>query len=206
MDNKKQQESEVMVEEKATNNRNNNIALWLIIAAIILAIAAFLAWFFTNGTETRSSNGGSVEDSSSVVCKATDPEDAFFDSSEAKEIKHEISMTIRGDKLDDLLYVYGGVYDSEKDAENARATLHKDYNIYMSEHGVDAEKYNPVFNYVGTEVTVSLYVERGKLVMGAAPVFFLTGEEFGSINNGKNSADDLKKIYESKGFTCDYNE
>lgn len=184
---------------------NKSLVAYAIFIALVMGMVFLVIWILTNKDETRTSQGGPDSSISALNCDSSSPStEAFFTSTSAQTQKHSIKISFVADRVRDLSYVYNGVFNSEKVAENSRAELNAKYNLYMSDNGARAESYNPVFNFSKTRVDISIYADGGKLDIALAPIFFMTNEEFSKIKT--YSKDEVKKIYDEKGFTCKYHE
>ena len=155
--------------------------------------------------ETRTSKVIDNTTMGALHCTSTNPEEPFFAPDGVLENEHEIKITFNGDLADKFSYNYYGTFNSESIAEGARTRLHANYNIYMGNNGKDQESLYPTFDYVGEKVKINLFAEREKtLNLITAKLFFLSSGEVTNLKN--NSADDLKKIYEKRGFSCTFKE
>ncbi|MBR2831091.1 hypothetical protein IKE83_01910, partial [Candidatus Saccharibacteria bacterium] len=127
-------------------------------------------------------------------------DEPFFKSDTAQRYTHEIRATFKGDKLDDISYVYEATYNSPEAVESANAALHADYNTYMGENNQNQGMLEPIFANLKSKLKVSLYGNRSKLNDVTVKFFFLEPAEVQEM--GKNDMDKLEKLYKEKGFSC----
>ena len=173
----------------------------------VVAIAALVAWglySFFNGNETYVSGGNEGESVSALDCKATAVSNPFFVSNTAQSVTHEIKVTFADGKANKLSYNYYGTYETPALAETANATLHADYNIYMGENGLSAERLYPTFVAVDNTVKINLFAEKGKLDVPTGKIFFLKADE--AVDFFTYSSTVVSKIYNVQGFNCVYGE
>ena len=62
----------------------------------------------------------------------------------------------------------------------------------------------PTFSVVENRLKISLYTEYRKLNTMNAILFFINADEYQGL--GDYSVDDLKNLYENKGFSCEMSE
>lgn len=171
-----------------------------VLASIVGAIALIVIWLLTNQHETRVSTTTDMGNYSSLICTSSSPNEPFFVSKNVQRFTHELTIMFTNEYLNDMSYKYEGVYNSEGTAETAMSEMHVDYNKYMATGGVYQEKLNPIFMTDKTKVRISLYAEPEKLNNVVARLFFLSDEDLSKL--GEYSQDDLKELYEKKGFSC----
>ena len=185
-----------------------SLATKLLIAALLLAVVAGIAWLLTSQTETRVSRKVGENEYGSLECTIGSMNEELAPVIEPKDLgesmKYSIRMLFENGELSSISYTFDGVYAAETVAENVRASLHADYNKYMGNNGVSAESLNPVFMHDGHDVKISFYAERKKLSSAVAPVFLISRDEYGRMNDF--SLDNMQKLYEGKGFTCNAQE
>lgn len=177
----------------------------IIIVALIAAFVIFLIIILNGRKETVTTTTTEKDKNSTVVCKTDKSiESGVFDFRGPKEHKHEIKVMLLNDKMDKISYTYSGTYESNKDAENAHAFLHASYNEYMGKFSQKASTFSPNFNNAGTEATINLFGQAGDINSYTGKLFFLDSNEYYKAKS--LSSDMLKKLYENKGFSCDYQE
>lgn len=191
------------LEKKSKNKKAMSlVATWIVILAVVIAVVAFFMVNFRS-TETYMSTSSDGATVGSLSCTAVNPENPFFASS-AQNSNHELKITTRGQAKDKISYVYNGEYASNAAAETAGSSLHADYNIYMGENGIYQESLYPTFSVVENRLKVSLYTEFDKINSVTARLFFINADEFHELND--YSVEDMKVLYESKGFLCEMSE
>ena len=187
-------------------NKTQNKKVWsmvatgIVILAVVIAAIAILSGFFKN-EETYISTKTTDAKVGALSCKASQPVDPFFVSNTVLNNDHELKVTYSGGGIDKINYTYNGEYASNDAANNARSLLHADYNIYMGEN---AESLYPTFSVVENKLKISLYTEYRKLNTKNAILFFINADEYQGL--GDYSVDDLRNLYENKGFSCEMSE
>ena len=186
------------------SNRKKQQALYIgVIICILVAVAAILCLLFT-GKETRTSDSRNVYSTDMLSCKSTEPEGAFFVAENAVDNKHEIKVTYENEKPAKISYTLTGNQDTEKAAEQAIASLHAKYNKYMAQYSLDPEALEPIFSDVKEAFKISLIADVDKINTATGALFFLDSTETLKLKNHANG--DLEKIYETKGFSCEFSK
>ena len=184
-----------------SRKNNNKISIWHVVCLmLILFLVGFVIILLTNHSETRiSSSFGNVE-TSALECRSTGPKDPFFVSKKAQRFEHVLRLIFKEDRVVQLSYDYNGVYNNEQVARDAEAAMHTDYNKYMNEIGVNAERLSPNFTAVKSKVKMSLYLDFSNVSSKLMPIFFMNDEDYNRIDKLGNA--DFKTMFEEKGFTC----
>ena len=192
------------VEEK----KYRSLVIKILLLILILMVVAGIVWLLTSQTETRVSNKMGENEYGSLECTIGSMTAELAPVIEPKDLgesmKYNIKMLFENGGLSTISYAFEGVYVSEDTAEHVRASLHADYNKYMAGNGVNPEGLNPIFAHDGHDVRISLYAERKKLSSVVAPVFLISRDEYGRMNDF--SLEGMQKLYKSKGFSCDAHE
>ena len=183
---------------------SNNLIIGTIILSVITVLVLIVVWALTNSKETVISDDVDYGSISSLSCESSSAEGFFFKPYGAIRVNHRIVMTFIGQALNSASYSFLGTYNSDMKAESAEAWLHGAYNEHFKAAGINPESYSPNFSSVGSKVTISVYSERNKMNNIVMQVFNMDAETFSRIND--LNADDLKKFYEGKGFTCTFHE
>jgi len=170
------------------------------ILILIIGLILIIIWLLTFEKESISTTEPENTNYASLECTSSSPTNPFFSSSTVQRFTHEIKVLISNNKIKEMSYRYDGTFNSSDAAESARAWMHTDYNKYMQANNVYQEILNPVFSVQKSKVTVSLYAESKKINLTVARLFFIDENDFESIDD--YTAEDLKKLYESKGFSC----
>lgn len=192
---------------EATKSKKNNKLRYpeIVIGLVITVFIAAVTFLITNRTETYTSGGDTNVSIGSLRCRSSNVTEPFFESPSALSYVHEVKVTFDGNGVDKLSYVYEGTYGSEQAADQARSEMHASYNKYMGSKGLDQESLYPTFHYDGATAKINLYAEREKgLNATTATLFFLNADEYVKINEYTTEA--LKKVYEEKGFSCDFDK
>ncbi len=188
-----------------SEKEKNNSAIVRILAIIVLVgLIIMVAWILSNGKETRETTEVGQGDYNALTCTSSTVENAFFASSDAQRFSHEVKVLFYGESLKELSYRYDGTFSSNSVAENVEAWMHADYNMYMGKNGVYQESLNPVFSVNKSKLIVSLYAEAKKFNLAVAKLFFVDEENFAKLDSYK--ANDYKKMYEEKGFSCEIHD
>lgn len=189
-----------------SKNKTKNKKIWSTVATGIVVLAVLVAlvavfWDFFKSKETHISNKTTDIKVGVLNCEAGQPVDPFFASNTVLNSDHELKVIYGGGGIEKINYIYNGEYASNDAADKAGSQLHADYNIYMSK---DAESLYPTFSVVENKLKISLYVEYRKLNTKNATLFFMNADEYQDL--GDYSIDDLKSLYENKGFSCEISE
>lgn len=167
---------------------------------LLAAVAAILCLLFSS-KETKISDNDGNSSISVLDCKVSDPTvESFFESKDAINNEHEIKITYRGDEVDKISYTYVADFASEKDADEANATLHAKYNKYMAQYSLEPAKLGPTFTVVNSSFKVNLFADTSKINFAVAGLFFLDTGDIELLEGGK--IEDLRKVYFQKGFNC----
>lgn len=190
-----------MVKEK--QKKNKRIIVKTLVFAILVAIIAGIIWLLTNQREEYTSTNIKKEESSFLNCKASylpEGEGLVLKPKEAESSNYMIKMLFEEEKLNSIAYNFDGSYETKEKAENVMAILHADYNKYMGSNGLSTETLNPIFTHNENRVKVSFYAERKNLNLIVAPIFLIDKDEYGGMT--EFSLENLKALYEGKGFSC----
>lgn len=188
------------------NNEKNGLTMKVLCVALIAGVIIFIVWVLTYKKEEYRTTEIANGDYTTLKCDSTSPDSPFFVSQNVQRFTHEIKTLFVGERIKEMSYRYDGVYNSDETAEHAMAVLQKNYYEYMESFSLSPESLNPVFSVNKSKSTISLYAEAKKLNAAVARLFFVQGEDFDVFNSDKNSPESLKKVYESKGFTCNFYE
>ena len=168
--------------------------------AVIMVIICVVIWLLTHKNEEHYTISKDDVETTSLECKSTSLEDAFFTSSMVQRYEHLFKFLFKDDRLAQASYDYSGVYNSENAAEGASADMQTKYFKYMQDNGHSNVDLKPNFAPVKSKLKISLYWDLSKVTGVAAPVFLMTDEEYNSLD--KSGRSEVKKIYEEKGFSC----
>lgn len=182
--------------------KKSGIVKWVGLILIIIIIVVII-WLlrpkesYTPG-EDRVTRVGSLE------CSGVNVADPFFISETAQNSTHEIKSTFKNNRLEDALYTFISTYNSADAVEAANASLHAEYNTYMGKNFTNPEILTPVFSNIKSKLQITLYADKGEIDPVTARLFFLSAEDYAVIS--QSTPNQIKNIYESKGFTCTYYE
>jgi len=184
-----------------TEKKTNRIDLTKTFLLMLIILAAgTVIWLLTNRTETHITETIKDEEKNSLACKTSHPDDPFFVAERAQNYTHEVKLLFGDEQIREASYKYESTFSSHELAENALANMHVQYNKYLSESDVNPESYNPVFSTDKTKFRISIYAEMNKFNSAVARLFFINQDEFSKI--GSMSIEQLKELYEGKGFSC----
>ena len=182
-------------------SKNNKILTLVLIGVGLIALAIFIA-ILVNGSETRTSEPQESNSISAVHCTAGGIEDAFFYSDKVNTIENEIKVTYNNDKIDKMYYSYNGTYRSSDVVHEDEVRLHAKYNTYMGENGQKIEDLNPAYDEMNNKLHIGFYTDNFDKINEATSVFFFINKD--DISKVKKySIEEMKKYYESKGFSCE---
>lgn len=173
--------------------------IYVFVAGIAIALIIVAVLLFKPKT-TYVEGGEEIYTIDLLDCRISEHEGAFFNSKIADEALHEIRVTFRENKIDKIYYEYKTSFSSEEVAKSQNAEMHANYNIYMGNKGIEPGKLDPRFSTIDNETTVSLIAEKGDLALSNVSLFFLDANDFQKINS--RSIEEMKKLYEGKGFKC----
>lgn len=172
-------------------------AIVIIIAMIIVALLFLL---FGSYRETRTSQETITSAVAALDCKSTQPLQNVFSYKSNDSATHELKITFDNERIDKINYIYTGRFTDASATENALAEMHAKYNTYMGTTEIYHEDLTPVFTVDGTEGRINLFIERKKFTAGTAKLVFLDDDEYAKMK--KAGIEDVKKLYENKGFRC----
>ena len=190
-----------MTEEKKGGNKV--LVVKALALALVIALVVWVIWLLLDQHEEHTSVDAGQDDLSSLECIATkvNKDDEFLFASEgADNYEYKFKAIFKSDKLDKLTYEFDGTYSSDKAAENMEAVLRAKYYKHMEQNNLDTEYLNPVLVDTDNNLRISFYVERKNFNATVAPIFMISRDEYGKTS--AFSSDNLKKIYEGKGFSC----
>ncbi len=180
--------------------KNNKAIIASVCLAAILVIICVIIWLLTHQTEEHYKISNEDVDTTSLECKSTSLEDAFFASKAAQRYEHLFKFLFRNDKLAQASYDYLGVFNSEGAASGASADMQTKYFKYMQDNGFSNTDLNPNFAPVKSKLKISLYWDLSKVFGVAAPVVLMTEDEYNNLD--KSGRSEVKRMYEEKGFSC----
>ena len=181
------------------------LILDIIIVILIAAFVVFLIVVLNGQKETVTTTVTDKDKNSTIVCKTSDDiENGVFSYLSPEAHTHEVKIILLNNKMDKISYTYSGTYKFDGEAKDAHAFLHANYNDYMGKYNQKTNLFAPNFNDAGAEVTISLFGQVKDVNSYTGKLFFLDSSEYNKVKS--LSSDMLKKLYENKGFTCDYQE
>ena len=173
-------------------------ALVFVIAGVILLI------LLISPKETYISDGDKMESIGILDCRASSVDEAFFNYDTASRADHEIKITFKSGVADKINYTYEGEFSSNDAAEIALSWMHADYNNYMGEVGVYQEDLSPMFSVINAKGIINLYIDESKFTSATARFVFLDEDKYAVFRDMR--AEEIGKLYESKGFSCEFSE
>jgi len=189
--------------EKMKEDKHNLLGIKILIFALVLVVVAGMVWLLTNKKETVVNSDYKGHNFDSLECRSETLADDFepvISPGEAERSEYALKLLFDDDELSNISYEFSGIYASDKAAEGAEAWFRTDYNKYMGENGINAESLNPVFMNTDNNLKISLYAERKNFTSSVVPIFLIDREEYGMLSD--LSLNNLKKLYENKGFSC----
>ena len=181
------------------------IVVDVIAVLLIAAFVIFLIIILNGRKETVTTTNTNKDKNSVIVCKSSsDLKNDVFNYFEPETHIHEIKIMLINNKMDKISYNYSGTYKSDNEAKSAHAFLHANYNEYLGKYSQKTSDFSPNFNDSGVEATISLFGTAEKVNSYTGKLFFLDSSEYYKAKS--LSSDLLKKLYENKGFSCDYQE
>lgn len=168
--------------------------------AAIVAIIIILLNIFTP-KDSHITSEDSLQSIEAVHCKTENLASPFFETNGAKNVEHEVKITLMNDKVDKMSYTYIGLFESKDETEKALSALHAKYNIYMDTTDIYHEDLYPTFSNLGTKGIINLYIQDKTFNLDTAKLILLSDYEYEQFS-GYN-IETLAKIYENKGFVCE---
>lgn len=187
--------------EEGSKSKPWIIAFVVILAMVVCVVAIF---FLFRKTETRETSTKDNYAITALTCKASSPENAFFSSSAAISNEHTIKITFKDESADKISYNYEGKLEDNEKAESLISSFHADYNIYMSDNGLNPEILSPSFVATNNAARINLYSTVSSLNGAIPKIFFLTSGDRNKITTYSEKT--IQKIYENVGFKCEYND
>lgn len=175
----------------------------VIVVSAIVGIIALIIFVLTYRRETHIYETHDNGEASALVCttNSNDDETDFFSSDSATGVEHRLKLAYNDGKVEKISYEFDGKYDSEEQAKEDKGKFNTDFNLYMGGHGVKYEVLAPVFQFTDNKASVRLYLDDYKNMNSViARLFYIGSSSIDTI--GKNSAEETKKYYEKKGFSC----
>ena len=182
--------------EKENKKKSKKLLIiYAITTALIAGAIALVIFVLTNKKEVHTYVNRSDGKTMSLVCNIQNNDNAFFTSETSIEMDHAIKF------VDKISYEFDGVYDTADKEKEEFGAMHTNYNIYMGDHGVDHEILTPVFQYEGEKARIRLYLDDYRKMNSVIGKVFYIGSGI-QDTVAKGSAEDTKKIFENKGFSC----
>lgn len=175
---------------------------WLkgVLLVVIVAVLIVLVWLFLRPKETYTSAPITASKMQALTCASTDMKEAFFGFDYAISNRHEIKVMFGEERANSISYNYYGSFESNDIAKTADSSMHGKYNKYLGERNLSQQSLNPVFAVMDKDTKVSLYAKSNEITSMTAMFFFIDGDEFQRF--GSRSIDEMKTMYENKGFAC----
>ena len=188
-----------MQKKQKTRKIGSIVAVVIVILAVVVIIALCLSLLLRDHEEVVTKTQP-TESLHAVVCEAEGTlEDEFFSPTGATDIDHTIKITYHTDDAEEINYTYEAEYPTPQMATEAEATLHAQYNKYMQ---TMADELSPSFSLVDDDLKINFFVKAYDLTSGLAKMVFINKDEFDQMSGF--AVADLVKIYQNKGFSCEY--
>lgn len=190
-----------------SDKKSKKLMVDIIVVAAVVGIIALVIFVLTYKRETHIIETYENGEASALVCSSNsnDAELNFFNGDDMVSVMHELKLVYSNGKVKKISYEFDGEYDSKKAAEHGDAVLHAKYNTYMGEHEINNSILTPVFQVLDNRLNIKLYLERYEDMNSVfGKLFYIGSSNIDAI--GKNSAEETKKHYEKKGFSCIINE
>ena len=183
--------------------RKINLVATIVISLIIIIVCA-LVFLLTYQKETTDKSILKTASQTSLICNANNPAAPFFSDDKAVNSSHDLRLTFRNDAISELYYAYKADFTTNDLATAASGSLHAKYNIYLSEKGVDAEKYSPTFSVIDNNLQITIYATQSSFNSAVAKLFFIDSEYVNSANNLSPEA--YAEIFTAQNFQCNLNK
>lgn len=174
------------------------------VAIVLVGIIITLVVLMTNSKTSYETGGNQITSIAALYCKASSPASPFFESPDAMSQLYEIKYTYRDKKVDKTSFTYTGTFSSDAAAKTAASTLHAKYNEYMYTTNSDPEDMSPNFSSIDNQLVITLFFTGKTFNADIAPIMFISSTDVSKIDS--YSVNTLQKIYEARGFSCQYSE
>ena len=181
-------------------NRSRYKVIGVMCILILIILIPFII-IFSGKEEHTSVDTGKITLISSVYCSASVINEPFFVSYDANKTLHELKILFSNGSIDKINYTFTREYNSNEQANEAIATSHADYNIYMSKTNIDQEALQPTFSNIGNNAIINLSLDDKTLTSATAKIISLNDEQYAKIGN--YSVEEIACIYKNKGFHCE---
>lgn len=180
---------------------NSNFSLYIcIIIFVFFTTCVFFVFFFSGDKETHVSEDSVYPNTFALVCEAGAIEDAYFHGEDAESESNKIKVLFEEERPKQLFYSYLGEYGSEKIADSRKIEFHSKYNHFLGEHTMSQNRMMTTFSQIDNNVRIDVYTDVDELTRDSSAFFFINDDEVNNYLNYKS--DEMKKIYENKGFSC----
>lgn len=167
--------------------------------AILLLLTSITIIVFSP-REERITGDANIVNIAALYCQSKITEQSFFEKTTEKSVLHEIKVTLKDGKADQIDYTYHGVFESTKEAEEAEAVYQFAYGNYLGKNGLSITYLSPSFSVLDNELIINIAADNEKFSSGTARIFSLEGNKKLSSYSRK----DLETFYKGAGYTCEY--
>ena len=181
------------------SKKKKNDVLWMVaIAAIVIGVVVVIVAVLNNGSSSDIVVSGEGE-VVGLKCKDDKLVHPVLTRMSPVSLTNEVSANFQNDKLISIMYQYDGVYESEKEVDEAEAFAAADYNtILAKDYGENIDIFSHVFTKDGNKLRLAINARADKVNSKVAPYFMLEqGKSF------PKTLDNMKKRYENVGFSCE---
>lgn len=172
------------------------------VGAIILFVALIVFW--PRETHETTSKGGENSSIASLVCQTSAPTAAFFKDDRAANPLYVMKASYEDDELTSVSFNYSAKFASKDTAYSVSSAMVADYNIYMGKQSVEPSTYYPNIRNLDEEVRIDLFSKAKDLTLAFSKVVLSESSTNGSF--AKKSHKEMKKLFESYGYRCEYAE
>lgn len=173
------------------------------IVAFVVAIAIVV--LMMNERETRFSTQHMPVKQTMLQCTAATPIAPFFFTSEnTNSPNYTFKFLYNDDDITSASFTYKVSFASSEVAADELSRMQIKYYQYIEKTNISSNNLTPVFYRNNDDISISLYFEDRYLLPNISDLLSLTKDEATRLK--EYDVQNLKEIYDSKGFACEHNE
>lgn len=180
------------------NRKGLKLAIFLIFIAIIVIV---ILWLLRGKTTTTGHYPENLRNES-LECIAKDL--VYEKTNQVHPISTEmriVAIFYGESEMNSLNLKYSMRFQSDTDSAAAEAIAHVQFAENLSYSGLSYEEFNNKFTRLDNELVLTLYNSGGKMKQEPMYGYFLI-EKNSDRDYYPNSLSEIRKNYESQGFTC----
>lgn len=182
------------------NNKQYKLWMGLVLLLAVIAVVVVVVVNAMKGEATGDVKIGGEAKVTGLICKDTVSVHPATESVPADFRANTVTASFQDDKLSSISLMYEGDYGTEKAAESAEVFARSDYNeILIKKYGEKIDIFSSNFSANGTKMQMVQTARDINKINRNTVTYFL-------LDQGTNIAktrEELKKQYETKGFSCE---